>query len=180
MLKQFQISFQEFKTKLLEPGLVDRVVVSNKSVAKVYVKESPNINQIGSDAPQDLVLDAPRDTVNGNSRRNVSQYKYYFTIGSADTFEKKLEETQDSLGIDPHNYVPVIYISEMNWVQELLKFGPTILLLGSLFYMGRKMQGGLGVGGPGGKGGRGIFSIGKAHVTKMDKNSKNKVELFFI
>lgn len=180
MLKQFQISFQEFKTKLLEPGLVDRVVVSNKSVAKVYVKESPNINQIGSDAPQDLVLDAPRDTVNGNSRRNVSQYKYYFTIGSADTFEKKLEETQEALGIDPHNYVPVIYISEMNWVQELLKFGPTILLLGSLFYMGRKMQGGLGVGGPGGKGGRGIFSIGKAHVTKMDKNSKNKVELFFI
>lgn len=166
----FQISFQEFKTKLLEPGLVDRIVVSNKSVAKVYVKESsPVMDQTGNDG---------QDPINGSSRRNVSHYKYYFTIGSVDTFEEKLEEAQEALGIDPHNYVPVTYVSEMNWLQELLKFAPTILLLGTLFYMGRKMQGGLGVGGPGGKGGRGIFSIGKAHVTKLDKNSKNKVYFF--
>ena len=33
-----EISFQEFKTKLLEPGLVERIEVSNKSQAKVYVK----------------------------------------------------------------------------------------------------------------------------------------------
>ncbi|KAI5682428.1 hypothetical protein M9H77_03656 [Catharanthus roseus] len=165
--EQKQISFQEFKTKLLEPGLVDRIVVSNKSVAKVYVKESsPVMDQTGNDG---------QDPINGSSRRNVSHYKYYFTIGSVDTFEEKLEEAQEALGIDPHNYVPVTYVSEMNWLQELLKFAPTILLLGTLFYMGRKMQGGLGVGGPGGKGGRGIFSIGKAHVTKLDKNSKNKV-----
>lgn len=37
------------------------------------------------------------------------------------------------------------------------------------------MQSGLGVGGPGGKGGRGLFNIGKANVTKLDKNSKDKV-----
>ncbi|XP_059647082.1 ATP-dependent zinc metalloprotease FTSH 8, mitochondrial-like isoform X2 [Cornus florida] len=50
------------------------------------------------------------------------------------------------------------------------------LLLGSFLFMGRRMQGGMGVGGPaGGKGARGIFNIGKAHVTKMDKNAKNKV-----
>jgi hypothetical protein len=43
------------------------------------------------------------------------------------------------------------------------------------------MQGGLGVGGGGGgKGGRGIFNIGKAHVTKADKNSKNKVSFPFV
>ncbi|CAI0433231.1 unnamed protein product [Linum tenue] len=34
------ISFQEFKNKLLEPGLVDHIVVSNKLVAKVYVKSA--------------------------------------------------------------------------------------------------------------------------------------------
>ncbi|KAL0436817.1 UNVERIFIED_CONTAM: ATP-dependent zinc metalloprotease FTSH 8, mitochondrial [Sesamum radiatum] len=63
----------------------------------------------------------------------------------------------------------------MAWFQELMRFAPTLLLLGSLIYMGRKMQGGLGVGGTGGKGARGIFNIGKAHITKFDKNSKNKV-----
>ncbi|KAL0347319.1 UNVERIFIED_CONTAM: ATP-dependent zinc metalloprotease FTSH 8, mitochondrial [Sesamum calycinum] len=108
-----------------------------------------------------------------NDRRNFSRYKFYFNIGSIETFEEKLEEAQEALGIDPHDYVPVTYVSEMNWFQEFLKFGPTLLLLGTVMYMGRRS--GLGIGGPGGKGGRGIFSIGKAQITKLDKNSKNKV-----
>ncbi|KAF5750931.1 hypothetical protein HS088_TW03G01271 [Tripterygium wilfordii] len=54
-----------------------------------------------------------------------------------------------------------------------MRFAPTALLLGALWFMGRKMQSGFGT--PGGRGGRGIFSIGKAQVAKMDKNTKNKV-----
>ncbi|XP_057497736.1 ATP-dependent zinc metalloprotease FTSH 8, mitochondrial-like isoform X2 [Actinidia eriantha] len=167
--EQAQISFQEFKNKLLEHGLVDHIVVTNKSVAKVYVKSS------ASDARQtnDDVVQGPTD--DAHARRSVSHYKYYFNIGSVDSFEEKLEEAQEALGIDPHNYVPVTYVSQVNWFQELMRFAPTALLLGALYFMGRRMQGGLGVGGPGGKGGRGIFNIGKAQVTKMDKNSKNKV-----
>ncbi|XP_011032280.1 PREDICTED: ATP-dependent zinc metalloprotease FTSH 10, mitochondrial-like [Populus euphratica] len=163
-----QISFQEFKNRLLEPGLVDHIVVSNKSVAKVYVKSSAQ-NQTSDDIVQGPVNGVP-------ARGHGGQHKYYFTIGSVDTFEEKLEEAQEALGIDPHNYVPVTYASEMVWYQELMRFAPTLLLLGTLMYMGRRMQGGLGVGGGGGgKGGRGIFNIGKAHVTKADKNSKNKI-----
>ncbi|KAL9371661.1 hypothetical protein Peur_036801 [Populus x canadensis] len=163
-----QISFQEFKNRLLEPGLVDHIVVSNKSVAKVYVKSAAQ-NQTSDDIVQGPVNGVP-------ARGHGGQHKYYFTIGSVDTFEEKLEEAQEALGIDPHNYVPVTYASEMVWYQELMRFAPTLLLLGTLMYMGRRMQGGLGVGGGGGgKGGRGIFNIGKAHVTKADKNSKNKI-----
>ncbi|KAK6926995.1 AAA ATPase, AAA+ lid domain [Dillenia turbinata] len=165
--EQQQISFQEFKNKLLEPGYVDHIVVSNKSVAKVYVRSSPR-NQKTEEAVQPPVTNA---TLRGNG----SQYKYYFNIGSVESFEEKLEEAQEALGIDPHDYVPVTYVAEMVWYQELMRFAPTLLLLGTLMYMGRKMQGGLGVGGGGGRGGRGIFSIGKAHVTKFDKNSKNKI-----
>ncbi|KAF2288661.1 hypothetical protein GH714_010071 [Hevea brasiliensis] len=140
--EQKQISFQEFKTKLLEPGLVDHIVVSNKSVAKVG---------------------------------NTKHYKYYFNIGSIESFEEKLEEAQEALGIDPHDYVPVTYVNEVNWHQELMRFAPTALLLGTLWFMGRRMQSGLGVGGSGGRGGRGIFNMGRAHFTKMDKNAKDKV-----
>ncbi|KAJ8750489.1 hypothetical protein K2173_015634 [Erythroxylum novogranatense] len=163
--EQQQISFQEFKNKLLEPGLVDHIVVSNKSVAKVYVRSSPR-NQTNDDAAGDAHSDGTRAR---------GQYKYYFNIGSVESFEEKLEEAQEALGIDPHEFVPVTYTSEMVWYQELMRFAPTLLLLGSLMYMGRRMQGGFGVGGTGGKGGRGIFNIGKAHVTKVDKNAKNKV-----
>ncbi|PKI48694.1 hypothetical protein CRG98_030911 [Punica granatum] len=165
--EQQQISFQEFKNKLLEPGLVDHIVVSNKSVAKVYVRSSPR-NQTTEDVVQGTTHGSQ---INGHG----GQYKYYFNIGSVESFEEKLEEAQEALGIDPHDYVPVTYTSEMVWYQELLRFAPTLLLLGTLFYMGRRMQGGLGVGGSGGRGARGIFNIGKAHVTKVDKNAKNKV-----
>ncbi|KAA8549291.1 hypothetical protein F0562_000975 [Nyssa sinensis] len=168
--EQKQISFQEFKNKLLEPGLVDRIVVSNKSVAKIYVRNSPRI-QSSDDDIQGSMVQGP---VNG-ARGNAGQYKYYFNIGSVESFEEKLEEAQEALGTDPRDYVPVTYTSEMVWYQELMRFAPTLLLLGSLLYMGRRMQGGLGVGGTGGRGGRGIFNIGKAHVTKVDKNAKNKV-----
>ncbi|KAK4730616.1 hypothetical protein R3W88_023604 [Solanum pinnatisectum] len=167
--EQQEISFQEFKNKLLEAGLVDRIVVTNKSVAKVYVRSSaPGSDQIGDDAVQGPVAGR-------NDRRNTSQYKYYFNIGSVESFEEKLEEAQEALRIDPHNYVPVTYVDELNWFQEVMRFGPTVLLLAFLYFMGRRVQGGMGVGGPGGKGGRGIFNIGKAHFTKMDKNAKNKV-----
>ncbi|KAK4348505.1 hypothetical protein RND71_031260 [Anisodus tanguticus] len=167
--EQQEISFQEFKNKLLEAGLIDRIVVTNKSVAKVYVRSSPTgPNQIGDDTVQGPVTGR-------NDRLNTSQYKYYFNIGSVESFEEKLEEAQEALRIDPHNYVPVTYVDELNWFQEMMKFGPTVLLLAVLYFMGRRVQGGMGVGGPGGKGGRGIFNIGKAHFTKMDKNAKNKV-----
>ncbi|KAD3338654.1 hypothetical protein E3N88_34175 [Mikania micrantha] len=164
--EQNQISFQEFKNELLERGLVDHIVVTNKSVAKVYVKTlQANTNQ-----NTDEIIQGPND--DNGPRRRLSHYKYYFNIGSVETFEEKLEEAQEALGIDPHNYIPVTYSSETNWVQELIRFTPTLLLLGTLYFMGRRMQ--INVG-SGGKGGRGIFNIGKAQVTKLDKNSKNKV-----
>ncbi|XP_039009786.1 ATP-dependent zinc metalloprotease FTSH 10, mitochondrial-like isoform X3 [Hibiscus syriacus] len=165
--EQQQISFQEFKNKFLESGLVDHIVVSNKSVAKVYVRNTP-YNQTSDDILQGLGNDT-------SVRGHGGEYKCYFTIGSIESFEEKLEEAQEALGIDPHDFVPVTYASDVMWYQELMRFAPTLLLLGTLMYMGRRMQGGLGVGGGGGKGGRGIFNIGKAHITKVDKNSKNKV-----
>ncbi|CAN6471750.1 unnamed protein product [Victoria cruziana] len=139
---QKQISFQEFKNKLLEPGLVDHIVVSNKSVAKVYVKNSAAITSQSKD--DDLLghtTEAPA------SKGTGSHYRYFINIGSVESFEEKLEEAQEVLA----------------------------LILGTLYYLGRRMPGGFGIGGSSGKGGRGIFNIGKAHVTKYDKNSKNKV-----
>lgn len=170
----FQISFQEFKNKLLEPGLVDRIVVSNKSVAKVYVKSTAN----GAGESNDDIRQVPINSSPG--RGNSSQYKFYFNIGSVESFEEKLEEAQEALGIDPHDHVPVTYVNEVNWYQELMRFAPTALIFGTLWFMGRRMQSGFGVGGPGGRGGRGIFNIGKATITKMDKNAKDKVSASYI
>ncbi|KAM0953343.1 putative peptidase M41, AAA+ ATPase domain, ATPase, AAA-type, core, peptidase, FtsH [Dioscorea sansibarensis] len=166
---QKEISFQELKYKLLEPRLVDHILVSNKSVAKVYVKSSPEITT------QDPSSDVQEPTTGIPPSHTPSRYKYYFNIGSVEAFEEKLEEAQEALGIDPHDYVPVTYLSEVIWYQELLKLLPTVFFLGLLYFLGRRLQGGFSVGGGAGWGNRGIFNIGKAQITMMDKNSKNKV-----
>ncbi|KAL6133155.1 hypothetical protein ACLB2K_065392 [Fragaria x ananassa] len=163
--QQKQISFQEFKNTLLEPGLVDHIEVANKSVAKVYVRSSPRTK----DETSEDSVKGPDDSSSGGVS---SKYKYYFNIGSVDFFEEKLEEAQEALGVDRHDFVPVIYVAQVNWFGELMKYAPTILLLGVLWFMGQKMPG---IGGPGGSGGKGIFNIGKAQITKLDKNAKNKV-----
>lgn len=149
---------------------MDHIEVSNKSVAKVYVRGTPWTLNESSD-------DAVKGPENGSpSGGNLSQYKYYFNIGSVESFEEKLEEAQEALGVDRHDFVPVIYVAQVNWFQELMKYAPTMLLLGAVWFVGRKMPS---IGGTGGKGGRGIFNIGKAQITRVDKNAKNKVKYAF-
>eukprot|EP00898_Chlorokybus_atmophyticus_P005825 jgi/Chlat1/6243/Chrsp44S05769 len=141
-----EISFQTFKNKLLEAGLVDRIEVVNKNLAKVYVKPSASDGEL-------------------TGAKATSQYKYYFNIGSVDSFERKLEDAEDGLGINPRNFVPVTYVTELSWLQELLRIAPTILMLTAFFWVTRKIQTGMGgMGGGGGGGARGIFNVGKAQV----------------
>ncbi|KAJ0020008.1 hypothetical protein Pint_32793 [Pistacia integerrima] len=139
------------------------MVISNKSVAKVYVRSSPP-NQTSVDDFQGPVSGAP-------AKGHGGQYRYYFNIGSVESFEEKLEEAQEALGIDPLDYVPVTYISEMVWYQELMRYAPVLFLLGTLMFAGRVIK--IDARGLHGKGG--IFDKGKAQVTKIRKNAKNKV-----
>ena len=141
-------------------------------MAKVYVRTTPQTNG------QSQNTDTQITTVDVPGRQAPSKYKYFFNIGSVESFEEKLEEAQENLGIDSHDYVPVTYVAEVNWFQEVMRFAPTAFLVGLLYFMGKRMQSGFNIGGGPGKGSRGIFNIGKATVTKMDKNSKNKVSSF--
>ena len=68
--------------------------------------------------------------------------------------------------------MPITYTSEVSWQQEALRLLPTLLLIGGFVWFTRGQLGGMG---GGGGGGRGIFNVGKAQVTVLDKNSKNKV-----
>ena len=73
---------------------MDHLVISNKSVAKVYVRNTPRNQSI--DSTEGTSIDSP-------TKVNTSQYKYYFNIGSVESFEEKLEEAQEALGIDSNH-----------------------------------------------------------------------------
>jgi AFG3 family protein len=87
-----------------------------------------------------------------------------------------MEEAQELLGVDPHEFVPVTYLNEVAWTTELARLAPTLLLLAGFVFINRRMGGvgGMGgMGGPGGgAGGGGIFNVGKATVSTLDKNAK--------
>lgn len=45
---------------------------------------------------------------------------YYFTIGSVESFERKLEQVQRDMGIHPRDFIPVQYVTETNWAAEFV------------------------------------------------------------
>lgn len=53
----------------------------------------------------------------------------WFNIGSVDSFERNLENAQMEMNIEPPNYVPVIYKTEIE-ASSLTGFLPTILIIG--------------------------------------------------
>ena len=144
-----EITWQEFRTAFLDKGLVDKLVVVNRQ--KVRVK-------LHSNATGQMYPAAA-----------LSSGEYYFSIGSVEAFERKLDEAQKELGIPSHERIPVAYHDEISALGTALNFAPTILFAGLLLYMSRRAGGGAG-GGPGG-----IFSIGKSRARLFNKDTDVRV-----
>ncbi|KAJ4315279.1 AAA ATPase afg3, partial [Neodidymelliopsis sp. IMI 364377] len=146
-----EITWQEFRTTFLDKGLVEKIVILNGSKAKVHLHR---------EAVAGMYPDSP--SVNAN-------FYYYFTIGSVEAFERKMDAAQHELGIPSSERIPVAYSSEISWFGTLLSFGPTILLLGALFYFTKRAGGGSGAGG-------GVFGMGKSRAKKFNHETDIKVK----
>jgi AFG3 family protein len=96
-------------------------------------------------------------------------FHYYFSIGSVEAFERRLDEAQKELGIPSSERIPVAYRDEISWFGTLLSFGPTLLLIGSVFWLSRRA-------GSGGGGQSGIFGIGKSRAKMFNHESDIKVK----
>jgi len=147
-----EITWQEFRTTFLDKGLVEKIVILNGNRAKVYLHR---------EAVSSMYPDSP--SVNQN-------FYYYFTIGSVEAFERKMDDAQYELGIPSSERIPVAYSSEISWFGTFLSFGPTILVLGALFYFTRRAGGGAG-------GGGGVFGMGKSRAKKFNHETDVKVKL---
>lgn len=53
----------------------------------------------------------------------------WFNIGSVDSFERNLENAQMEMNIEPPNYLPVVYKSELE-AASVTGFLPTLLIIG--------------------------------------------------
>jgi AFG3 family protein len=106
---------------------------------------------------------ADSDSKSGTGNHRHRQV-YHFFIGSVETFEEKLTKTQHDLGMQPRDFISVHYVTETNWLVELIKISPLLFMLG----MGVLMFRSGGPVGPGGGSG-GIFQVGKSNAKKIRK-----------
>ena len=188
-----EVDWMTFKNNLLAAGEVERLVVVNKQLCKVYLKRSqpaPTAATAAKPAQADnMSADFLNDPYATGSNASPAQphtpyprvvpnqggyvAPYYFTIGSIESFERKLEDAQRELNISPQHYIPVQYVTESSWLGPVLQFAPSLIFIAFWLMM---MRGGLpGGSGPGGPGGvNQIFGIGKSPA-KLLKKDESKI-----
>ncbi|KAI1215073.1 ATP-dependent metallopeptidase Hfl [Annulohypoxylon truncatum] len=145
-----EITWQEMRKNFLEKGLVEKMTIQGH-VVRV---------DLNRDATQSIYPD---------SVAARPGFHYYFTIASADAFEKRLEDVQNELGIPTSERIPVSYAAENPLFNIVLAFGPTLALVGLLIWASRR--------GPGAGGGSsGIFGFGKSKAKRFSHETAIKVK----
>ncbi|OTA67470.1 ATP-dependent metallopeptidase Hfl [Hypoxylon sp. EC38] len=145
-----EITWQELRKNFLDKGLVEKMVIQGHRVRV----------ELNREATQSMYPD---------SIATRPGFHYYFTIASADAFERRLEEAQNELGIPSTERIPVSYAPESPLLNILIAFGPTVLLVGLLAWASRR--------GPGGAGGSsGIFGFGKSKAKRFSHETAIKVK----
>ncbi|CAJ2507724.1 Uu.00g089100.m01.CDS01 [Anthostomella pinea] len=144
-----EITWQELRKNFLEKGLVEKMVVYGHKVRVELNREAT-----ASMYPDSVAL--------------RPGFNYYFSIASVEAFERRLDEAQNELGIPNSDRIPVSYAGESGFMSLLMAFGPTLLLVGLLFYASRR--------GPGGGGAGGVFGFGKSKAKRFSQETAVKVK----
>ncbi|KAL8639597.1 MAG: hypothetical protein Q9228_003379, partial [Teloschistes exilis] len=145
------ITWQEFHSTFLSKGLVEKLTVINKSNVRV---------DLHREATAQAYPESPAQHAN---------FHYYFTIGSVEALERKLDEAQQQLGIPEGERIPVAYTNEESWLSTLYALSPLLLIFGVPYLLSRRTGGGMGSSG-------GLFGIGKSRAKKFNHETDVKVK----
>lgn len=145
------ITWQEFRTTFFDKGLVDKLTVINRNKVRVELHRESVAN---------MYPESPAVRPN---------FYYYFSIGSVEAFERRLDEAHHELGIPSSERIPVAYSDEVPLSAALFSFGPTLLFVGALFWLSRRAGGGVG-------GQSGLFGIGKSRAKRFNHETDIKTK----
>lgn len=146
------ITWQEFRTTFFDKGLVEKLTVINRNRVRVDLRR---------EATGQMYPESPAQHAN---------FYYYFTIGSVEAFERKLDDAQKELGIPQADRIPVAYTDQVSWLTTLYQLSPFMLLLAIPYVLSRGSRGG-GMGGS-----SGLFGIGKSRAKKFNHDADVKVK----
>tara|TARA_R110002073_G_scaffold53840_4_gene138885 strand:+ start:88918 stop:90885 length:1968 start_codon:yes stop_codon:yes gene_type:complete len=139
--------------KVLESNDVEKVLIINKNIAEVYIKnESLSKN------------DYKQQTKSAFFRKGSAMFQYNF--GDLQNFENKLNQSKRANSLD----FDVDSDTRGSLLDSVIGFLPFILLIAIWIFFMRRMSGGGGGGGAGGQ----IFNIGKSKAKLFDNDTKVK------
>ncbi|MCD6333083.1 MAG: ATP-dependent metallopeptidase FtsH/Yme1/Tma family protein, partial [Bacteroidales bacterium] len=154
--KPQEINRKQFESLMLKSGDVEKIVVVNKELVEIYIRE----DAIGDQKYQQLYTRSF-----GSLPRKGPQF--YFRIASIEIFDKRLEEVQAD--IPPENRITYSVETHKDYFMQILgwiiPFGILILIWLFLF---RRMSGASGGGGAGN-----IFNVGKSKARIFNKEEDN-------
>ena len=152
------ITWQKFHADLLRKGEVDRVVVVNNQVARVYLR------------PDSPLFRTQRGGGGGGGMSRTG-HQYEFQIGSLDQFERKMDTAQAEMGIPDDQRIPVSFETATDVGSVLYGFLPVLLSAGLFYFTIKRLSGGGRGGGPGG-----IFSMNKSKAKLFNQETDVKVK----
>jgi AFG3 family protein len=157
--KAEEISWQRFEKEMLASYDVEKIVIVNKERAEIYIKKDHLSS--GKYKDTDAKSFSPL-------RRGGPQY--FFTIGSVEIFDQKLQEAMKNF--PEEELVTVTYETRRNFFGEIVGWlFPIFLLVIIWLFIFRRMSAGAGGGGAGN-----IFNVGKSKARIFDKDAHVKID----
>ena len=144
-----EITWQEFRTAFLDRGVVEKLTVVNRSRVRVALRPEKSSSSMG-------------DSTDSGARQTV----FYFSIGSVEAFERRLDEAQRELSIPSAQRIPVAYHEEMSLVNTFLSFLPTLLLIGAVYWFSKRGMS---------SGGANPFGIGRSKAKLYNQETEIKI-----
>lgn len=142
---------------MLEAGDVERIVVVNKTNAKVSLKKE-SLSKYEEKLKTKL------------AKPSEAGPHFILEIGSLESFENNVKEIQQTKQVPEDKMIYVDNKTEMDYFGSLVGWLlPFVLIIAFWMYMFRRMN--KGAGGPGG----GIFNVGKSQAKVFDKGAKVNV-----
>jgi AFG3 family protein len=141
-----EMTWGQFENAVLSKD-VEKVTVINKEDAEVYLKKEAIKKPMYKDVAQ---------TGQGP--------QYFFTIGSIEVFENRLDRLQENFRRE--DKINVEYVTIKNWFGDLLIWILPFMLLFLLWsWMGKKMTGT----------GSSLFNFGQSNAVLMENNNKSNI-----
>ncbi len=154
-----EISWQRFEKEMLTSYDVEKIVVVNKERAEIYIKK----DRLSSGKYKDTGS-------KGFSSLGRSGPQFYFTIGSVEIFDQRLQEAMKDF--PEEELVSVTYETRRNFFGEIIGWlFPIFLLVIIWLFIFRRMSAGAGGGGAGN-----IFNVGKSKARIFDKDAHVKID----